>query len=818
MIYGIDLGNLKSRVAVTRRGGVDVILNEVSHRDSASYVSYTDIERFIGEKGYDQALRNANNTVYNLKRFLGVRADSPSLDYERTFVPFKIGEATDGSGELEFEVNYKGESNRFRPQQAVAALLGKLQSYVELDSISLGGPAVKGTDCVISCPVYYTMSQRKALLQAAQIAGINCMALLSEPTAAALDYGIFKSATFPDPEEGKLGHVSYFADIGHSATTISAVSFWKTHMKVLGCVYDTNLGTREIDNILLNYFRDEILKKYKIDVFENKKARFRLLAAIEKTKVVLSANPIANLAVECIMDDIDVSFTGIKRDDLEAMIQEKFLVPLEELCKRAVAMEGVPAGSPIEIIGGGSRMPAVKNIISKVFETTPSVTLVATETVAKGCAILAAMLSPKFKVRDYNIQDSSMWNVCLGYTTKDPAKPASVSFLPEVNKVIPLFKAGETFPKSLDLTFDRTEPFDLCYFYDEASEEIKRRLGASSLMLGRVTIGNIKAPELPTPVASVGALKVRVRFRMSLTGLVEIENAHIIQDYEVDEEVTKKVEKPVEGEKDKKETVEEKEVVRKRKEKRSDATLEPKVMLGMKAEGVVAAKKLEEGMVAQDRLVFETLEAKNALEGYMYDFTYKIAEGGELNPFVSPENVAAFAKLSSDVETWLGDEGWDTTKEEYQRRIAPLKEIGDKALARFRNAEDLPLATTKFTDGLAKIMARHAEIAAKKPEDSWHTEEDLASVKSKCEEATAWLKSAQEEYASKPKHNEPALTAALLSGRLADVERIVNPILNKPKPKPAPKPEEKKPEADEKKAEEKPAEKADAPKPDVDVD
>jgi heat shock protein 4 len=783
-VFGVDFGNLNSRVAVTRRGGVDVILNEISKRDNASYVSFGEKERYIGEKGLDMAVRNQSNTINNLKRFQGMRADSPALAHEMSYMPVRAGPAEDGTGDLEFEVMYAGEQRRFRPQQVLGMLLNKLKDTVEYDSIAMGGPATKGQDCVVSCPVYYTVAQRKALLQACHIAGMNCMGLLNETTAAGLDYGIFKSGTFPEYEDGKVpGHIVYFTDIGHSATTITAISFWKGHMKVIGSVYNIDLGTREIDNILLDYFREEIKKKYKgMDIFENKKAKFRVLQACDKLKTMLSANPIAPLNLECLMNDVDVSFPTNSRDDMEAMIRERFIVPFEDLCRSALKIPGVPVGTPVELLGGGSRIPALKALIAKVFEVTPSTTVNATEAVAKGCAILAAILSPKFKVREYNIVDCGLYNMSLGYHSTTTSAPNTVSFLPQVNKVMTIFKAGDSLPKSLDLTFDRTENFDLYYFYDEAhAADIVKRFGPSGLLVGHITVGNCSPPVPPTPCASAGSSKVRVRFRFSLTGLVEVESAQAVLEYEVDEEAPKDP-AAKEGEPPK-------EPIRKKKEKKADATIQPRMHLGMPPEAVIAATKLENTMFASDRLVFETLEAKNGLEGYSYDYRHKVVEpSGELHKYTAPADATLFSKLCDEAEAWLyTDAGADAPKAEYQKRLDELKAIGDKALARFRNADDLPLATKQFEEAIQGLFTRWSAL---KPDTAggWHTEAELAGVKSKCEEALQWLQSTRDEYTCAKPYEEPKFTAAALKSRLTEVERVVNPVLNKSKPAPPPPP------------------------------
>ena len=351
---------------------------------------------------------------------------------ERQRVLFEIESAEDVN--VSFAVSYQNEKLNFSPPQILAMMLTQLREIVEKDSVesaqvisgNVGSmSATQASDCVVSCPAYYTIPQRRAILQSCTIAGLNCMGLLNETTAAALDYGIFKSTTFPEetvtpkaPVQSKengdaskkesasespapsfptLGHLVFFVDIGHSATTISLVSFWRSKMKVIHTVYDVDLGTREIDYLLRDHFVQEIRNKYKLDVLESAKAKTRLLHACERLKTMLSANSSAPLHLECLLNDVDVSFSENKRELLENLIEDPFLQKFTTLCERAfqgltrlvesLGGEGLPSYS-VELLGGGSRIPILKSVLEKIFNIVPSATLNATESVAKGCAIL----------------------------------------------------------------------------------------------------------------------------------------------------------------------------------------------------------------------------------------------------------------------------------------------------------------------------------------------------------------------------------------------------------------------------------------------
>ena len=814
-VFGIDFGNLNSRVAVTRRGGVDVILNDISKRDNASFVSFGDQERFLGEKALDVAVRNQSNTVHHLKRMLGMKTIASTKNAEERFWAFCAKEAQDGSYDLEIPVQYKGKEHVFRPQQLLAMLFTQLKHNVERDTDSTGvrGWSKQRHECVLSCPAYYGVSQRRALLQACQIAGLNCMSLLNETTAAALDYGIFKSSGFPEYETGKnSGHIVFFIDIGHSATTISAVSFWKTQMKVLGTVYNVEIGTREIDMVLFDYFCEQIRAKYNgMDVTTHKKARYRLLLACEKLKVMLSANPCAPMNLECLMNDIDVSFPEFKRDTLEALISDRFLNDFKTLCTQALSIDGIPTldehdqirhpGYSVELLGGGSRIPILKQTIASIFSIQPSVTLNATESVAKGCAILAAMLSPKYKVRDYGITDCGLYTVCLVYQSPVSAsKPLMIPGIPDdFNKVITLFKGGDPIPRSFDLTFDRHEDFEFYAVYDTVqAHELMRRTGWNTQTLLHVTISNVYQQDLPVEAVSIISKKLRIRFRLTISGFVEIESAQSVVEYEIEETRPSKITSEDSAMAESTNTVspetpivsEPSTVVRKKKERKVEATIEHHLFHGMNSTLLVDATKAELEMISSDRLVAETLEARNTLETYCFEYRYKIADrSGDLHSYVSESNREHFEALCIETREWMeSDLGWNASKDEYLEKIQPMKIIADRATVLLRNAEDLPLATSEFEQHISKIQENIQKLKSEE-DGGWHTKEECQEAGKACEETFNWLQTKRCEVLNTPLYDEPMLTTSILHSKRTELDRIVNPILQK-RPPPPKKPNE----------------------------
>ena len=327
------------------------------------------------------------------------------------------------------QVQYLGEPATFSATQLYAMFLGRLKDTAQRELKT----AV--SDVVIAVPVWYTDIQRRAVQDAAEVAGLNPLRLINDTTATALGYGITKTDL---PPVGEPAKIIAFVDIGHSDYSVSIVSFNKGQLVVKGTAYDRHFGGRDLDHALVEHFADEFKAKYKIDVRSNKKALFRLSAAVEKLKKILSANAVAPLSVESIMEDIDAS-SALKREDFEALIApllERTISPLE----RALADAGISKDEidAVELVGGSTRVPALKSRIEGFFGRPLSFTSNQEEAIARGATLACAMLSPVFKVREFTTYDSQLFPIKLVWE-KDPSDATDegeLVFFPKGN-VIP---------------------------------------------------------------------------------------------------------------------------------------------------------------------------------------------------------------------------------------------------------------------------------------------------------------------------------------------------------------------------------------------
>ncbi|CAB1352994.1 unnamed protein product [Coregonus sp. 'balchen'] len=406
-VVGIDVGFQSCYVAVARAGGIETVANEYSDRNTPACVSFGPRNRSIGAAAKGQVVTNCKNTVQGFKRFHGRAFSDPYVQSAKSSLVYDLAQMPSGSTGI--KVMYMEEEKVFSIEQVTAMLLTKLKETAET---AMKKPVA---DCVISVPSFYTDAERRSVIDAAQIAGLNCLRLMNETTAVTLAYGIYKQ-DLPAPEEKPRNVV--FVDLGHSGYQVSICAFNKGKLKMLASAFDAELGGKDFDEVLVNHFCEEFGKKYKLDVKTKPRALVRLYQECEKLKKLMSANSSdLPLNIECFMNDIDV--TGkLNRGHFEEMcagLLAKVEAPLRSVMEQAkLKKEDLYA---VEIVGGASRIPAVKERVGKFFGKELSMTLNADEAVARGCALQCAILSPAFKVREFSITDVVPYPISLKWNS-----------------------------------------------------------------------------------------------------------------------------------------------------------------------------------------------------------------------------------------------------------------------------------------------------------------------------------------------------------------------------------------------------------------
>ncbi|GMP34824.1 hypothetical protein CsSME_00007534 [Camellia sinensis var. sinensis] len=453
-VVGFDFGNESCVVAVARQRGIDVVLNDESKRETPAIVCFGERQRFLGTAGAASSMMNPKNTISQIKRLIGRQFSDPELQQDLEAMPFAVTEGPDGYPLI--HAQYLGDTRSFTPTQLLAMVFSNMKTIAEKN---LNAAVV---DCCIGIPVYFTDLQRRAVLDAATIAGLHPLRLLHETTATALAFGIYKTDL---PENDQLNVA--FVDVGHASLQVCIAGFKKGQLKILAHSFDRSLGGRDFDEVLFQYFAAKFKEEYKIDVYQNARACLRLRAACEKLKKVLSANPEAPLNIECLMDEKDVR-GFIKREEFEKIsipILERVRKPLEKaLSDAGLTVENIHA---VEVVGSGSRVPAIIKILTEFFGKEPRRTMNASECVAKGCALECAILSPTFKVREFQVNESFPFPIDLSWKGAAPDTQNGVAD----NQQSPLvFPKGNPIPSIKALTLYRSETFTIDVQYADVSE------------------------------------------------------------------------------------------------------------------------------------------------------------------------------------------------------------------------------------------------------------------------------------------------------------------------------------------------------------
>ena len=395
-VVGVDFGNLTCYISVARAGGIETIANDYSLRETPSVVGFSDKQRIMGVNGKNQLLTNLKKTVFNFKHLLGRKFKDPYVQEVIKGLPYQISEGS--QGEIRIKVAYMDKDQAFTPEEITAMLFTKLKETAE------AALNTKVKDIVISCPCYFVDAERRALLDAASIAGLNVLKLMNDTTATALAYGIYKQ-DLPPPEEKARNVI--FVDCGHVGVQVSAVSFNKGKLTMKACTFDrNNCAGKAFDSALVKFFAEDFKNKTRLDPSTKPRAILKLNTEVEKVKKQMSANTNKlPLNIECFFEDRDLS-SHIDRATFEGLIANELQRIEEVMVECLKASEWKPEDIyAVEIVGGSSRVPAIKAAITNVFGKQPQTTLNADEAVSRGCALQCAILSPTFRVREFSVTD-----------------------------------------------------------------------------------------------------------------------------------------------------------------------------------------------------------------------------------------------------------------------------------------------------------------------------------------------------------------------------------------------------------------------------
>ena len=478
-VIGIDLGTTNSCVAVMEGGEPVVIPNSEGSRTTPSVVAFTKSgERLVGEVAKRQAITNSENTVFSIKRFMGRKYEEPEVDRDRRLVPYKVARHTNGDAWVE------ASGKTYSPPEISAMILQKLRA----DAEAYLGERI--TQAVITVPAYFNDAQRQATKDAGQIAGLEVLRIINEPTAAALAYGLDKK---------KDERIAVY-DLGGGTFDISILELGEGVFEVKATNGDTHLGGDDFDQRIINWLADEFKRDQGIDLRQDRMALQRLKEAAEKAKKELSSSMQTEINLPFITADqtgpkhLAITLTRAKLEQLVDDLIDKTRGPV----LKALADAGINASQVDEVVlvGGMTRMPAVQTMVKKIFEKEPHKGVNPDEVVAIGAAIQAGVLTGE--VRDVLLLDVTP--LSLGIETLGGV----FTRLIERNTTIPTQKS-QVFSTASD---------------GQTSVEIKvyqgeREMARDNRLLGTFILDGI-------PPAPRGLPQIEVTFDIDANGIVNV--------------------------------------------------------------------------------------------------------------------------------------------------------------------------------------------------------------------------------------------------------------------------------------------------------
>ncbi|XP_065353221.1 hypoxia up-regulated protein 1 isoform X1 [Cloeon dipterum] len=830
-VMSVDFGGEWIKVGIVSPGvPMEIVLNKESKRKTPAAIAFRNGERLFGEDALNLGVRFPQNTYSYLLPLLGQKANSSVVErYKKQFPYYKIEEDPE-RGTVVFRHD---DDTRFTPEELVAMMLQQCKRDAE---ISVGQSV---SEVVLTVPAYFGQTSRRAMLSAAQLAGLKPLQLINDYMAVAINYGIFRRKDFNDTAQNVI-----FYDMGATSTAAAVVSYSvgkgrdaDPQAAILGVRVDRSLGGLEMQLRLRDYLGKKFneMKKTPNDVFKNPRALAKLFKEAGRLKNVLSANANHYAQVEGLLDEQDFKLP-VTREEFEELCTDLFERAGQPVTE-ALALAGLTMDSISQVIlvGAGTRVPKVQEALTKATGVTLSKNINADEAAAMGAVYKAADLSSGFKVKRFITKDAVLYPIQVVFERKlDTEGTPENPVFKTVKRM--LFSKMNPFPQKKVLTFNKnSEDFSFSVNYaelDHLSAADVEALG--SLSLSQVELSGIAAALEKHQGPNVEAKGVKAHFNLDESGILQLLGAELSFEKLVTAEEAKKEEEEDldstlsklgstisklfsgEDEKPADAPAEKAEEAEPSASSSSTTTTPAPAVKGEKNETVTEAPKPKVAIVKENLKVgeekldlldlqgekFESSKTKldtldeadekrkrhegalNSLESFILDSRIRL-ENEEYQAAGSESEREALSAALSKASDWLEDEGFTAETEQLENQLKVLHDSAKDIMRRVKEHQNRPEALAGLEMGLQgskKFLAMADNQTQNAAEDERvFTENELTTLRKTIKDTEEWKNRKVEEQAAIPLHENPKLTVKAIVEKMNALDREVKYLVNKAK-------------------------------------
>ncbi|KAK9685044.1 hypothetical protein RND81_10G251200 [Saponaria officinalis] len=812
-VMSIDLGSEWLKVAVVNlKPGqipISVAINEMSKRKSPNLIAFHSGARLIGEEAAGLVARYPQKVYSQLRDLISKPYEYTNTFIQSYYLPYQIVQDPRGVAAIKVD-----DDQVYTLEEMLSMLFHYALDLAEFHA------KLKVVDAVVTVPPYFGQAERKAVLQAAQLGGVNVLSLINEHAGAAVQYGI-------DKKFGNDSKYVVFYDMGASTTYAALVHFSAYDTKEYGKTLSANqfqvrdvrwnseLGGQDMELRLVEYFADEFNKQMGngVDVRKFPKAMAKLKKQVKRTKEILSANTVAPISVESIHDDRDFR-SSISREKFEELcedIWEKALIPLKEVFQSS----GLKADDvyAVELIGGATRVPKLQAKLQEFLGRKElDRHLDADEAIVLGAALHAANISDGIKLnRKLGMIDGSTYGYIMELDGAGLVKDETTKqvLVPRMKKV----------PSKMFRSIMHNKDFEVSLSYE--NRDLLPPGVSTPVFVQYAITGLANATERYSTRNLSAPIKTNLHFSLSRSGVLTLDRAEAVIEISEWIEIPKKnltMENStapvnisleasgsanVSAENGTGDSSEESnndvptdsvakqegipEVTEKKLKKR---TFRVPLKVNEKTSGKSLSLSEESLSDAKRRLVElnkkdadrrRTAELKNNLEGYIYSTREKIESSGEMEQVLTNEERQSFTVKLEEVQDWLYMDGEDASAGEFEERLNMLKSVGDPIFFRLDELSARPAAVEVAKGYLSEI----AEIIRGwETNKSWIPKEKIDEILSQADKFRKWLDDKQAEQDKIPTTSVPVYTSEEVYEKLADLQAKVAIVNRIPKPKP----------------------------------